>query len=169
MYYAYNQKGREFGPYSEDEIRRRIEDGQFSPEKLIRPVSGGNWTPACTLFNLPIEVFSASVLPDSLAETQSTVTDSGSYICCRCKTQTGFSRPDNAWMLWMGWIMIVLGLFGPPLVFLWPPGAILVFIAYRQRKPTCPGCQFRDLIPLDSPGGRQMADSVRAKSARTDG
>jgi len=45
---------------------------------------------------------------------------STSYICSRCKTQLDFVPPDNGWMLWMGWIMIALGLFGPPLVFLWP-------------------------------------------------
>ena len=52
--------------------------------------------------------------------------------------------------------MIVLGLFGPPLVFLWPPGLVLVIMGYRQRKPTCSACKSRNLIPANTPAGREL-------------
>jgi hypothetical protein len=68
-------------------------------------------------------------------------------------------------MLWMGWIMIVLGLYGPPLVVLWPPGLILVIAAYRQRKPTCGACKGRKLIPTSTPQGQELTNGA-SKSAR---
>lgn len=78
------------------------------------------------------------------------------FVCTACKTITTFTRPNNSWMLWMGSVMVVLGLFGPPLVFLWPPGLVLVIMAYRQRKPTCPACRSRRLIPVNTPLGREL-------------
>ena len=78
------------------------------------------------------------------------------FICTNCKTACTFAKPDNAWMLWMGWIMIGLGMFGPPLVFLWPPGLVLVIMAYRQRKPTCAACKSRNLIPTNTPLGAEL-------------
>ena len=78
------------------------------------------------------------------------------YICTNCETTCYFTKPDNGWMLWMGWIMIVLGLYGPPLVFLWPPGLILVIMAYRQRKPTCTACGNRTLVPTNAPTGARL-------------
>ena len=78
------------------------------------------------------------------------------FVCTNCRTACQFTKPNNAWMLWMGWIMIGLGLFGQPLIFLWPPGLILVIVAYRQRKPTCAVCRSRNLIPTISPGGQEL-------------
>ena len=78
------------------------------------------------------------------------------YICKNCKTTCWFTKPNNGWILWMGWIMIPLGCWGPPLVFLWPPGLILVIMGYRQRKPTCASCKSRKLIPTSTPMGAEL-------------
>jgi hypothetical protein len=78
------------------------------------------------------------------------------FVCTTCKTGCIFIKPENGWMLWMGWIMIVLGLSGPPFVFLWPPGLVLVIMAYRQRKPTCEACKSRQLVPANTPLGQQL-------------
>lgn len=78
------------------------------------------------------------------------------FVCTNCRTVRTFTKPENAWMLWMGWVMIVLSIFGPPLVFLLPPGVVLVVMAYRQRKPTCVACKSRNLIPTSTPMGGEL-------------
>ncbi len=66
----------------------------------------------------------------------------------------------------MGWIMIALGMVGPPLVFLWPPGAILVFMAYRQRKPNCRSCNSRHMIPVYPKLERPVPKDAAAPTAQ---
>jgi len=163
MYYAYNQEGKDFGPYSEDEMRRLIADGRFPPDKLIKPITGGNWTSANKIFDdLSRETSPAQPAFVDQIETKGTSSDAMLFVCVRCHTTRTFDKPENGWMLWMGWTMILLGLWGPPLVFLWPPGLVLVIMAYRQRKPSCRSCHSRDLIPIDTPAGREL---VRQQSA----
>lgn len=84
-----------------------------------------------------------------------------SFVCTECKTVCRFAAPENSWMLWMGWVMAILSLFGPPLVFLLPFGVILIVMAYRQRKPTCSACKSRSMIPVDTPRGAELTGSGR--------
>lgn len=85
--------------------------------------------------------------------------ESEQFVCTNCKTQCQFVAPENSWMIWMGWVMIGLSLFGPPLVFLLPFGLPLVVIGYRQRKPTCAECKCRNLIPTSTPRGTELTRS----------
>ncbi len=78
-------------------------------------------------------------------------------ICKDCGTPSTFVKPDNGWMLWMGWVMIACVIFGPPIAVLWLPGLILVIMAYRQRKPICSACKSRNLIPSNTPAGRELS------------
>jgi Zn-dependent protease with chaperone function len=81
-------------------------------------------------------------------------------VCTNCGTICKLQKPGSKWMLWTGGIMIVVGMCGPVVSLLWPPGLILVIIGYRRRKPKCLACAARNLIPRNSPKGRELTHRV---------
>lgn len=97
-----------------------------------------------------------------------TMQDPEKYICTECGSHQMFAVPENAWMIWMGGIMIACMVIGLPFSVLWVPGLILVIMAYRQRKPTCSACKGRRMIPANTPRGQELLlkspnDSIKDK------
>jgi hypothetical protein len=46
MFYAYNESGRDTGPYTADQLRAKLASGEFTETKLVRPqTSKGGWQP----------------------------------------------------------------------------------------------------------------------------
>lgn len=85
------------------------------------------------------------------------------HICARCLTSTRWAPPRNAWMLWMGWAMIALGILALPIAPLWVSGVVLVVMGYRQRRLRCDRCGSKDMLPVDTMAGAVLVEEREKK------
>jgi hypothetical protein len=54
MFYAYNESGRDTGPYTADQLRAKLASGEFTDTKLIRPqTSKDGWQPLHVVLGIP--------------------------------------------------------------------------------------------------------------------
>lgn len=87
MYYAYNQLGKDLGPFTPEQLQAKLDSGEFPADKLVRAeTSKDGWQPVSALGMTP----RLSV---------STITDSAASLPADAASRSVISRYRNAYLV----------------------------------------------------------------------